>query len=138
MNRIELGDLMGGAVQEKFERAFERVVENLQDQNTPYKAKRSITIKLAFSQNEARDDVQVDIDVVEKLAPQSGLRTGFSVGKDLRTGDLYAEEYGKQVRGQYTMGEVCGEKSFGEIPVDPETGEVLDQGPKVLDLRAAN
>lgn len=138
MNRIELGDLMGGAVQEKFERAFERVVENLQDQNTPYKAKRSITIKLAFSQNEARDDVQVDIDVVEKLAPQSGLRTGFSVGKDLRTGDLYAEEYGKQVRGQYTMGEVRGEKSFGEIPVDPETGEVLDQGPKVLDLRAAN
>lgn len=136
MNKVELGDLIGGALQEKFSKAFERVVENLQDQNTPYKAKRGITIKLVFNQNETRDDVQVDIDVAEKLAPQSGMRTSFSIGKDLKTGEVYAEEYGKQVRGQFKIPEVQPATEFGSIPVDPETGECQEgHTEKVIDLR---
>ena len=31
MNRVELKDLVGGALQEKFSKAFEKVVENLQE-----------------------------------------------------------------------------------------------------------
>lgn len=58
MNSIELKNLAGGAVQEQFARAFEKVVANLQDPNTPYKSGREITIKLKFEQNERRDDVQ--------------------------------------------------------------------------------
>ena len=117
--------MIGGALQEKFSKAFERVIENLQDQNTPFKTKRGITIKLSFEQNEARDDVQVDIDVAEKLAPQTGMRTSFSIGKDLKTGEIYAEEYGKQTKGQ--------------MSIDPETGELLDDlSRKVVDLRKVN
>lgn len=67
MNKVELGELIGGALQEKFSKSFERVVENLQDQNTAYKDKRGITIKLVFEQNEDRDDVSVKIDIQEKL-----------------------------------------------------------------------
>ena len=92
MNRVELKDLVGGALQEKFGKAFEKVVENLQDQNTSFKVKRGITIKLTFDQNEARDDVSVSVDVSEKLAPQAGMKTSFYIGKDLQTGEIYAEE----------------------------------------------
>ena len=136
MNKVELGEMIGGALQEKFSNSFARVIENLQDQNTPFKDKRNITIKLVFEQNEARDDVSVKIDITEKLAAQSGMKTSFSIGKDLRTGEIFAEEYGKQLKGQYAMNSVQLGKGVGEVPVDPCTGEVLEeQKDNVVDLR---
>lgn len=137
MNKVELHNMVGGALQEKFSKAFERVIENLQDPNTPYKTKRGITIKLSFEQNEVRDDVHVAIDVTEKLAPQAGMKTSFFIGKDLKTGEIYAEEYGKQVKGQMSVNDMKADTTV-TIPVDPDTGEVLEsQTNNVIDLRAA-
>lgn len=132
MNKVELQNLVGGQLQEKFEHAFEKVLENLQDPNTSFKVKRGITIKLDFVQNEKRDDVLVSVDVSEKLAPQAGMKTSFSIGKDLQTGEIYAEEYGKQIKGQMNLFDI----------MDPETGEVIEQNQsidsnKVVDLRKA-
>ncbi len=140
MNNVELKDLVGGMLQEKFAQAFENVVKNLQDPNTPYKVKRGITIKLSFDQNEARDDVSCTVDVTEKLAPQAGMKTSFSIGKDLRTGEVYAEEYGKQIKGQMSFADLETEK---ESPVtvvdgktvDTETGEIHGTNP-VVDFRS--
>lgn len=81
MNKVELQNLVGGQLQEKFERAFESVIENLQDPNTSFKVKRGITIKLSFTQNENRDDVSVSAQVVEKLAPQQDMNTKFYIGR---------------------------------------------------------
>lgn len=136
MNNIELKDLVGGALQEKFNKSFENVIENLQDQNTPFKLKRGITIKLSFEQNETRDDVTVSIDVSEKLAPQAGMKTSFSIGKDLRTGELFAEEYGRQVKGQMNINDYAVEKVDGQV-VDTSTGEIIGDNTvnKVLDFR---
>lgn len=64
MNTVELQGILGGALQEKFNKAFEKVIDNLQDANTSYKVKRKITISLDFVQNENRDDVKVDVKVV--------------------------------------------------------------------------
>lgn len=100
MNTIELQSILGGALQEKFNKSFERIIDNLQDVNTSSRDKRKITISLDFTQNELRDDVAVKISVVEKLAPQAPMKTAFSIAKDLRTGELYAEEYGRQIPGQ--------------------------------------
>lgn len=132
MNKVELQNLVGGQLQEKFEHAFKKVLENLQDPNTSFKVKRGITIKLDFVQNEKRDDVLVSVDVSEKLAPQAGMKTSFSIGKDLQTGEIYAEEYGKQIKGQMNLFDI----------MDPETGEVIEQNQnidsnKVVDLRKA-
>lgn len=132
MNKVELQNLVGGQLQAKFEHAFEKVLENLQDPNTSFKVKRGITIKLDFVQNEKRDDVLVSVDVSEKLAPQAGMKTSFSIGKDLQTGEIYAEEYGKQIKGQMNLFDI----------MDPETGEVIEQNQnidsnKVVDLRKA-
>ena len=132
MNKIELRDLVGGALQAQFAKSFEKVIENLQNPNTPYKNSREIVIKLKFLQNEARDDVKCGIQVNEKLAPQAPMETSFSVGTDLKTGEVYAIEYGKQVAGQMNMQELLKDG------VDPETGEVLNsQGSNVVDLRQA-
>lgn len=87
MDIVKLEELAAGAVQEQFNRSFHKVLDNLQNPNTPCKVKRSITIKVDFVQNEQRDDVKTSIQVSEKLAPQSPIETAFSIGKNLRTGE---------------------------------------------------
>ena len=138
MNKVELQELVGGALQEKFSKSFEKVLENLQDLNTSFKVNRQITITLSFDQNEARDDVSVSVDVAEKLAPQQGMNTKFFIGKDLKTGEVFAEEYGKQIRGQMSISdlETAPANENTVDVVDTETGEVLETG-KVVDLRKA-
>lgn len=100
--------------------------------DTGFKEARKITIELKFTQNEARDDVSCAVSVKEKLAAQAPMQTAFVVGKNLKTGEMYAEEYGRHnhLKGQMSIDEMC---------VDPETGEVLEEQPKannnVIDLR---
>ena len=62
---VELKDLVGGALQEQFSKAFDKVVENLQNPNTSYRNARKITIELKFTQNEARDDVKCALFVAD-------------------------------------------------------------------------
>lgn len=85
---------------------------------------------MTFVQNEQRDDVVCDIAVKEKLAMQGGLKTHFSVGKDLRTGKVVAEEYGNQLKGQMSMDDAAENIAT----VDTETGEILED---VIDIRKA-
>lgn len=142
MRKIELKELIGGALQEQFGKSFEKIIENLQNPNTPYKNSREITIKLKFTQNERRDDVKCAVQVSEKLASQSPMETSFAIGKDLKTGELYAEEYGKQIKGQMSFGDLQKEQSMtiDGKQVDVSTGEIVsDQQPtKVVDLRKVN
>lgn len=134
MGKISLQEMVGGALQEQFEKSFLRVVENLADPNTPFKDCRKISIELKFTQNEARDDVSCAIKVSEKLAAQAPMQTAFAIGKNLKTGELYAEEYGRraQVKGQLSVDDV------EDIPVNPDTGEIIEE-PKgvVIDMRKA-
>lgn len=129
MKNILLQEIAGGALHEQFNRSFERVIENLQNPNTPYKNAREINIKLKFTQNEKRDDVSCAVLVSEKLAPQAPIGTSFSVGKNLKTGDLYAEEYGKQIKGQVAFDDE------GIVEIDEETGEVVSEKPTIVDFR---
>ncbi len=127
MSKIDLREMVGGALQDKFQHSFERVMENLQDRNTPYKDKREIVIKMAFVQNEQRDNVVASVKVTEKLASQGELTTQFAMGKDLRTGEVIAEEYGNQLKGQMAL-------DTKTANVDMETGEVLEEE-TVVDFR---
>ena len=123
MEKISLQEMVGGALQEQFEKSFLRVVENLSDPNTPFKDCRKICIELKFTQNEARDDVS--------CAP---MQTAFVIGKDLKTGQMFAEEYGrhKHLPGQMQI------ESEPEIPCNPETGEIIEPVPTtVIDMRKA-
>ena len=132
MAKVSLEQIMGGGLQEQFGKSFDRVIENLADPNTGFKECRKITIELKFTQNEARDDVSCAVSVKEKLAAQSPMQTAFVVGKNLKTGEMYAEEYGRHKH-------VKGQMSVDEMDVDPETGEVREEQPQannnVIDLR---
>ena len=120
MAKVSLEQVMGGGLQEQFSKSFDRVIENLSDPNTPFKEARKITIELKFTQNEGRDDVSCAVSVKEKLAAQAPMNTAFMVGKNLKTGEIYAEEYGRH-------NHLKGQTSFDEIKVNPETGEVLEE-----------
>ena len=97
---IDLENLAGGELAEKFEDAMKKVVANMMDPNTPYKNKRKISINLSLEQNENRDDVAIECTVNTTQAPVKSATTRMTIGKDLRTGELYAEEYGSGIRGQ--------------------------------------
>lgn len=129
MENIALTEIVGGAIQEKFQKSFERVLENMLDINTSFKAKRSITIKLTFEQNELRDDIKAHIDVSEKLAPEAAIETSFSFGKNIKTGEIEVEEYGKQIKGQMSLADMQPNLKV----VDTETGEIVEDN--VVDLR---
>lgn len=74
----------------------------------------------------------------EKLAPQQDMSTSFYIGKDLQTGEVFAEEYGKQVRGQMKLSElVPAEQPVSAEIVDTETGEIMEESNTVVDFRKA-
>jgi len=137
MDRLSLKDFCGGALQEKVNEAAEQVFANLQNPNTPWKNKRNICVTISFQQNEDRDDMAVDVAVTTKLAPVMPIATRMSIGKDIQTGEVYAEEYGKQVKGQMSFADIQmpPEKVVvGDDVVDTSTGEVTG---KVMDFRKA-
>ena len=141
MAKINLETFAGGALQEKFDMAAETVLANMQDSNTPWKNKRSITVKVTFQQNEDRDDTQVDVSVDHKTAPVAPISTRMAIGKDLKTGEVFAQEYGKQLRGQMSLADYQtpqGDLKVDGKTVDPDTGEIKEESDgKVVDLRAA-
>lgn len=135
-NLISLDTFCGGALLEKTNASLRELLGNMQDPNTPWKKSRELDIKIIFTQNEDRDDAEVAVAVTTKRAPVTALKTRMSIGKDLRTGNVYAEEYGKQVKGQLSFADLeTPEKVvMGEDVVDTETGEVTG---KVMDFRQA-
>lgn len=138
MSKVNLEEFAGGALQEKFDDAMEKVLANMLDPNTPWKNKRKIAVEITFEQNEDRDDSSVNVSVVTKLAPVKPIGTRMAIGKNLQTGEVFAEEYGSQCRGQMTMDdyqEQQGVEVNGKT-VDTKTGEIKDN-PRVVDFRAA-
>lgn len=137
MDRLSLKEFCGGALQEKVNEAAGQVFDNLQDPNTPWKNKREICVKISFLQNEDRDDMAVDVSVTTKLAPVTPIETRMAIGKDIRTGKVYAEEYEKQIKGQMSFADVQTQPEkvvVGDDVVDADTGEVTG---KVMDFRKA-
>ena len=138
MSKVNLETFAGGALQEKFDDAMEKVLVNMMDPNTPWKNKRKIVVEVSFEQNEDRDDSTVNVSVVSKLAPVKPVSTRMAIGKDLETGQVFAEEYGSQCRGQMTLDDYQSQQDqvVDGKTVDTETGEIRE-GSRVIDLREA-
>lgn len=124
-DKVSLDELAEGALLEKFNAAFVRVMDNLKDVNTSFKSKRKIKIELGFVQNERRDNVILSISVTESLARQEDCTTQFFVEKDLRTGKVNYQEYGKQIRGQMSLDDF--KDDLEEDDEEPaETNKIVD------------
>lgn len=128
MEKFNLQEIAGGALQEKANQALQQVLNNMQNPNTPWKNKRAVTIKMTFTQNEDRDDSTCEISVDTKLAPVKPVETKFSLGKNLKTGEVEAVEYGPGIKGQMTLSDIIPKEDVvidGKV-VDTETGEIKD------------
>lgn len=129
MLHVDLNELAGGELQAKFDREITKVIENMKDPNTPYQETRSITIKISLKQTELRDDAKVDISVNSKLAGVISAKTNFAIGKDLKTGEVLIQEYGKQIPGQMAFADIS--------PAEPKEESQADGGKKTIQMPRA-
>ena len=128
MLHVDLSRLAGGELQAKFDREITKAIQNMQDPNTPYQEARSITIKISLRQTELRDDAKMNISVSSKLASVISAKTNFAIGKDLETGEVLAQEYGRQTPGQM---------SFNDMDPAGEPQEGLADGGKITSMPRA-
>ena len=134
---VNIETMAGGAMSEKFNQEFRKVIENIQDPNTDDKKARKITLTLTISPTGHRRVGNMKIDAKSALVPALGVETTFSMGKDLETGEVQAVEIGNQVPGQLEMSLPQEYQEAETIQtVDPSTGEIYETPVnKVINLR---
>lgn len=109
--QIALSEFADGALQEKFNIEFQKVLANVQDPNTDHKKARKLTLEITFSSNETRDFLDAKIVAKATLAPSKESTAKVLIGMDGQGGYL-ASELNTQIPGQQVM------------RVDKETGEI--------------
>lgn len=121
MNKVDIDKLAGGAVAERFNEAFKKVMENIADPNTDHKITRKVTLELTFATSEDRSLSQVSVTAKTKLAPQKSVATKFLIDRDMGSGEILATEFKNQIPGQTYM-----KITDSKVKVDQSTGEILE------------
>lgn len=118
--KLTLATIGGGAVQERVDRALEKVARNIMDPNTDPGKKRVITLKITMKPDEDdREDVEVSADVQVSLAPEMGVSTHFFVSKDLKSDRVSVMEHRK--------GEIRGQLDFSDVGIVRESDEDTEE-----------
>lgn len=142
--KMTLATICDGAVQERIERALEKISENILDPNTEPDKKRSLTVTLTMKPNkDDREDIMVEATVNMKLAADAGIKTQFYLNKNLESGAINIMECARgQIKGQLSFKDLeppLNEQrsvTAEELGCDPETGEILEEPRnKVMDFR---
>jgi len=94
VQQVTLSRLADGAVDELFQDALGKVLENIADPNTDHKEKRAITVQFVFTCDEERHVGDIDVRCVAKVAPVKRLTVGVYFGK--QDGLLVAVEAPRQ------------------------------------------
>jgi hypothetical protein len=87
---VTLSNVGDGAALELFQAAFGRVLENVADPNTDWKAKRKVTLEITVTPNEDRNASEIGIKCNTKLAGLKGVETYVHLGR--HAGQLVAVE----------------------------------------------
>lgn len=131
---INILKLAQGAVQEKLDREFEKVFENIQDPNVNATAKRTITLKIDLVPDDVRQVVKTNVTATSKLAPTDPVTTTILTGKDLTTNKIEARELQSGVPGQTYIDEKGDLRTDTGEPVDVIEKETRKKS-KVIDLQ---
>ncbi|PFJ16519.1 replication terminator protein [Bacillus cereus] len=129
---IDLNSLADGAVAEKVDAEFKRVLKNMSDPNTDPTKARSITLTLTFKGNKKREIWECTSKVSSKLVPVKEVESTFIVGRD-EYGDVVGRELNSGVKGQMYIdgdGDVAtdvGEKVAAEAASkETEPAQIVD------------
>ena len=87
---LNLLNIAGGSLVEKFNREFGRVIENIKDINTSETDLREITIKLSFKPYEDRSGAEIKVNANSKLAGGPKIKSRMAIQK--RNGSFQAFE----------------------------------------------
>lgn len=122
-NNINLNDLANGAVGERFNMEWSKVLQNIKDPNTSAKAKRKVTLTLTLEPDEEREIAIVGIETKATIAPPKGIATKIIMDMD-RSGQVVGAEL------------KSGSKN--QMMVDDEGDVADDRGNKVSYLERKN
>ena len=102
MKEVSLDTIADGVAKELFQQELAKIAENVADQNSAAKTKRTITLTFEFSPDEDREEMKIVVASKSKLAPIKpyaktawlGKRNGkFTVyGQDTKQVDMFDEK----------------------------------------------
>ncbi|MDA2559877.1 replication terminator protein [Bacillus cereus] len=99
---IDLNSFADGAVAERFDAEFERVLENMADPNTDPKKPRTITLTLSITGDKKREVWDCQVQAKSKLAPTIEVGSKILMGRD-HDGQVVGQELASGIKGQYYM-----------------------------------
>lgn len=113
MDKFNIANIARGALIEQASVEIDKILENIADPNTDLKKARKLTITLTFKPTD-RDASNIEIQTKSSVIPYNAVATQIYLGKD-NNGKVVAEEF---LKGQMK----------GQMLIDTNTGEVLNEG----------
>ena len=98
VKKINLLEMMDGAVGERVSYELSKIMQNCKDLNTEPKKARTLTVEFSIVPTENRDSAAVRVSVKSKLAPVKALDSTLLIGGTAE--DPVVMEYTPQVPGQ--------------------------------------
>lgn len=124
---INLESLANGAVAERIDIEFKKVLANIADPNTDPKKTRKLQVTLTFKADEKRDIANLSIQVKPTLVPAKNAETKIILDCDEKGNTVGAELKSGQ-KGQYYIDD------DGEISNDK--GEKIEKVEKVVNFKS--
>lgn len=124
---MDLSIIAGGLLQKAFNRNYEAILENIQDETTEATAKRKITIDVTLAPDEKRNLIKTTFSVRRKTAPIVDVGTVMLVKRS--GGMIWTEEWSDhQIPGQVVADNLSelpqnAELSFKESGEEAHAGE---------------
>lgn len=111
----ELAEI-GGA--ERWDHAFEQLLDNVLDPNRDAQVARTITLKVTVTPDERRSSGKLELHVGTKLAPLSAIGQTVHFGREKDTGIARAVSYDP---GQHDLFRLTNDSDV--IPINPQEEE---------------
>lgn len=100
-----IGDMMGGAVAERFAATLNTVLENIADPNTEATKKRKITLEVTIAPAKNRATAEFSMTCKPVLAPLAPINQAVMIDRD-DCGNMTATEIGGELPGQVDIDDI--------------------------------